>query len=86
MEVTIDCVLCGAEHEYEIDPGERPTRWYPGSAPSAHHLSGECSCAKTCGNEIGYWMDMQRYALAEADDEAYSESPFDTMEEWMGER
>ena len=88
MEVTIECPLCSAEHEYEIEPGEPTTRWYPGSGPIAWLIERGCDCAMTCGNEIGYRRQMEKRALSAARESAAvaMESPFDTLEEMRGER
>jgi hypothetical protein len=86
MEVTIECFACGEEHEYEIEAGERATRWYPGSGPSAYHLSGECACAKESGDELRYWRRMRERAFTAAEEMLDVSNPFDTLEEMRGER
>lgn len=87
MNVTINCVLCDAEHEFDVDAGEARTHWYPGSPPQAHHIEGSCDCSLTVEDENFYWALMERKAREAAEEEGDAwENPFDTVEELMGER
>ena len=86
MEVTIDCGICGAEHVFAVEPGERATRTYPGTGPSAEWIDGECVCG--IGDMAAmWWRQMEKRAIdvAEATVSEW-ECPFDTVEEMMGER
>jgi hypothetical protein len=65
--LSVGCILCGAEHEFTVTPGERRTHDSPGSGPEVDWRRSLCDCANhPAVDELTYWEHMDEAALAEA--------------------
>jgi hypothetical protein len=70
---TLPCILCGAEHGFDVLPGEPAItsgpadHWYPGSGPEVDWRKEGCKCSEhPVVDELAYWDAMLAAALAEA--------------------
>lgn len=44
MAYETECLRCGGTIIYNVTPGERATRDYPGSGPEIDVVGGDCEC------------------------------------------
>jgi hypothetical protein len=70
---TMPCILCGAEHGFDVSPGEPAItsgpadNWYPGSGPEVDWLKIGCECGDhPAVNNVKYCEMMDEAALEHA--------------------
>lgn len=64
---SVECPLCGKDHDFTVSDGEPATYWYPGAAPEVDWRRAGCRCGDSpVVKHDEYWELMESRAVAEA--------------------